>query len=407
MPRYFATSAKGIETVTAEELKKLGATGIELGFGGVYFEGDQSVLYRANLWSRTASRILMPLREFAAKTPQMLYDQVRRVHWEDYLNPDVTFAIDSTIAGMKSLGKSAREAREAARLPTDDRYNRARAGRPREGINHSHFAGLKIKDAIVDRLRTKFGARPNVDTMRPDVRIVAYFSNDRCVLSLDSTGRPLHERGYRLEGARAPLKENLAAAIVELSGWDPKTPFVDPMCGSGTLALEAALKALDVAPGLFRPDFGFFRWPDYNESLWTQELEKAQERALKRTESPIVGYDRDREAIATAISNAKNAGLLKAVHFEKRNIEQLQPVGEKAGTLIVNPPYGERLGEANELKELYKLLGDLFKQRMKGWTCHIFTGNLELAKSVGLQASKRTVLYNGPIECRLLRYEIY
>lgn len=406
MPRYFATSARGIETVTAEELKKLGATGVEVGLGGVYFDGDQALLYKANLWSRTASRILMPLREFAAKTPQMLYDQVRRVHWEEYLNPDVTFAVDSTISGMKSLGKGAREARQATRLPTDDRYNRDRA--PREGINHSHFAGLKIKDAIVDRLRTKFGARPNVDTARPDVRITAYFSKEgRCILSLDATGRPLHERGYRLEGARAPLKENLAAAIIELSGWDPKTPFIDPMCGSGTLPLEAALKALDIAPGLFRPDFAFFRWPDFNESLWTQVLEQARARALKKTEAPIVGFDRDRDAIATALSNAKNAGLLKAVHFEKRNIEQLLPSTDQAGTVIINPPYGERLGEVNELKELYKLLGDLFKQRMKGWTGYIFTGNLELAKSVGLQASKRTVLYNGPIECRLLRYEIY
>lgn len=401
MPKYFATSAKGIESVTAEELKKLGGENVEVGYGGVYFEGDREVLYRANLWTRTASRILMPLRDFSARTPEMLYDQVRRVHWEEYLNPDVTFAIDSTIAGMKSVDKAKREARDARNPNPPDR------SRDRQGLTHSHYAGLKIKDAIVDRLRTKFGSRPNVDTVNPDVRINAYFSGGKCTLSLDASGSSLHERGYRVEGAKAPLKENLAAAIIELSGWDPATPFIDPMCGSGTLPLEAALKALDVAPGLFRPDYAFFRWPDFDKALWQKELDQAQARVRKRTEAPILGFDRDRMAVATALSNAKSAGLSRAVHFERREVGELAPAGEKPGTVIVNPPYGERLGQVDELRGLYKLLGDLFKQRMKGWNGFIFTGNLELAKSVGLAASKRTVLYNGPIECRLLRYEIY
>lgn len=378
MNRYFAISAKGIESVTASELTRLGAKEVKAIPGGVHFEGDLELLYRANLWLRTASRVLMPLKEFSAKTPQMLYDQVRRLKWEQLLNPDMTFAVDCTLSGQKI-----------------------------EGMNHSKYVALKIKDAIVDQLRMKQGARPNVDTERPDIKVVAHVSNGRCTLSLDSSGASLHERGYRVSGAKAPLKETLAAAIIELSGWNPETPFIDPMCGSGTLVLEAALKARNVAPGLFRDRFGFFGWPDFDEKLWQELVEDAMSKKLDRAPQPIVGSDRDRYAIATALDNAKRAGLTRTVHFERRELNALEPVGEKPGTLIVNPPYGERLGEVEELKGLYEQLGDLFKQRMKGYTAFIFTGNLELSKSVGLRASRRIELFNGPIECRLLRYDMY
>jgi putative N6-adenine-specific DNA methylase len=397
MPRYFATVAKGIEPITAEELKRLGATAVEPTFGGVFFEGDTELLYRANLWLRTATRVLVPLRDFAAKTPEMLYDQVRRIKWEQLLNPDMTFAVDCTIAGSKSLRPREGERAE----PRQQQYEQPR------GLHHSKYAALKIKDAIVDQLRMKQGARPNVDTANPDVRVFAYLREGRCILSLDSSGASLHERGYRLEDAGAPLKETLAAAIIELSGWDPATPFIDPMCGSGTLTLEAAFKALDFAPGLMRQNFGFFGWHDFDEALWRKLLDEAQGRMKKRTDAPIVGFDRDRQAVAVALENAGRAHLTRAVHFERRELERLEPVGERPGTLIVNPPYGERLGDVEELKGLYGLLGDLFKQRMKGWTAFIFTGNLELAKSVGLRASRRHELFNGPIDCRLLKYELY
>lgn len=391
MLKYFATTAKGIEPVTAQELKQLGASNVEESFGGVYFEGDTEILYRVNLWSRTATRILVPLREFAAKTPEMLYDQVRRIKWENYLDPTRTFAVDCTIAGAKSLGKPGR------REPVEPLTER---------LNHSRYAALKIKDAIVDQLRFKQGERPNVDVERPDIRVNAYLSGGRCTISLDASGTSLHERGYRLDGARAPLKENLAAAIILMTGWDGKTPLIDPMCGSGTLVIEAALIARDIAPGLFRSEFGFFTWPDFDEALWTKLTEEARGRVRKDTTTQILGFDNDSEAIAIAIENAKHAGLGRTVHFEKRHLDALQPIGEK-GVVVVNPPYGERLGDVEELKTLYKHLGDLFKQRMKGWTGFVFTGNLELAKSVGLQAARRIVLYNGPIECRLLRYELY
>jgi putative N6-adenine-specific DNA methylase len=401
MPRFFATSAKGIENVTAEELKRLGAHDVEPTFGGVYFEGDNELLYKANLWLRTATRILLPVRDFAAKTPEMLYDQVRRIKWESYLNPEKTFVVDCSIAGQKKLGGDRPPARD------QERGRPPRGPRTERGLNHSLYVSLKIKDAIVDQLRMKQGARPNVDKENPDVRINAYIHGGRCTLSLDASGHSLHERGYRLRGAHAPLKETLAAAVLELTGWDSKTPFIDPMCGSGTLALEAALKALNIAPGLFRDQFGFFGWPDFDAALWERIVDEAQHQALRRAESPIVGYDRDREAVATAIDNAQRARLLKAVHFEKRDISALTPVGEKPGVVVVNPPYGERLGDEEELQGLYSLIGDLFKQRMKGWTGFIFTGNRELAKSVGLRAARRIELFNGPIECRLLRYELY
>lgn len=392
MPRYFATVAKGIESVTAEELKRIGARNVDPSFGGVYFEGDLETLYRANLWLRTATRILMPMREFAAKTPEMLYDQVRRLKWENYLDPDMTFSVDCTIAGSKKLKGPAATS----------------APRPRgEGLNHSRYAALKIKDAIVDQLRMKQGARPNVDTENPDLRVVAYLNNGRCTISLDASGASLHERGYRLHGAQAPLKETLAAAIILMSGWNPRTPFIDPMCGSGTLPLEAALIALDLAPGLFRDRFGFFGWPDFDRGLWQKVTDEAREKVRRRLDSPIVGYDRDRGAISTALENTGRAGLGKFVHFERRELDRLEPVGVVPGTLIVNPPYGERLGEVEELKGLYQHLGDLFKKQMKGYTAFIFTGNLELAKSVGLRASRRFELFNGPIECRLLKYELY
>jgi len=394
MSQYFATAPKGIETVTADELKRLGAKNVEPTVGGVAFEADTKLLYEACLWLRTPNRILMPLREFAAKTPEMLYDQVRRVKWEQYLNPEKTFSVECTIAGQGALNK------DKPVLEEDQ-------PREKRGLHHSHFVALKIKDSIVDQLRTKYGSRPNVDKHNPDLRIFAYLRDGRCTLSIDVAGRSLHERGYRMEGAGAPMKENLAAAIIELSGWDGKSPFLDPMCGSGTLVLEAALKAMNIAPGLFNPEFGFMRLPDFDKNLWSEILTKTQDAALFKRPTELVGYDNNHGVVAAALQNAQRAGLQKIVHFEKRELSELQPIGQKPGVMIVNPPYGERLGTDDELPALYKLIGDLMKQRMKGWTGYIFTGNLELAKSVGLRAAKRIPLYNGPIECRLLKYELY
>ncbi|MEW6057063.1 MAG: THUMP domain-containing protein [Bdellovibrionota bacterium] len=389
MSQYFATTSKGIEPITAEELRSLGANEIHVMPGGVSFEGDQRLLYRACLSLRSASRVLVQVREFAAKTPEMLYDQVRRVKWQDYLDSDKTFSVDCTISSSK------RERELEGDKPSNSR------------LSHSHFVALKIKDAIVDQLRLKQGARPNVDVKDPDLRVNAYLKEGRCILSFDASGPSLHERGYRIHGALAPLKENLAAAVVAMSGWDGKSPFIDPMCGSGTLVIEAALKALNIAPGLYRKKFGFFRWPDFNQELWREVLEEARQKALKKLDFPIVGYDVNARMVASALENAAQAGLSRVVHFERRSIEALQPVGKSPGVIIVNPPYGERIGEEQSLQALYKTMGDAFKQRMKNWKAFVLTGNLELAKHVGLKAARRHILFNGPIECRLLRYDLY
>lgn len=401
MSKFFAVSARAIEQVTAAELLKLGAENVEPTYGGVRFDGDLGLLYRSNLWLRTTSRILMPIKEFAAKTPEMLYDQARRLKWEKIIPIEKTFAVTVTSGDRESARRDERD--------HGDRGPGRRQPSAERGLTNTHYVALKIKDAIVDQLRLKLGARPNVNTDDPDIRIHAHLKSGRCELSLDSSGGSLHERGYRTEGAAAPLKETLAAAIVELSEWDTKTPFLDPMCGSGTLCIETALKALNIAPGLFRRRrFAFESWPDFDAALWTQVVEEARAQALQKPFAPIVGYDRNRDAVAAAIANAKQIGLSRAVHFERREIENLQPIGQSAGTLIVNPPYGERLGDnQSEIEALYKLIGDMFKQRMKGWKAYLFTGNLDAAKRVGLHTSRRTILYNGRIECRLLKYDLY
>ena len=237
MRDYFAVAPKGLEDVTARELEALGAVDIELTMGGVYFSGTTETLYKANLWLRSASRILMPLREFAAASQEMLYDQVRRMKWHEYLDPEKTFAIDCSLANSR--------------------------------MTHSHFAALKAKDAIVDQLRTKYeGLRPDIDTKDPDVKINLFINNNRCIISLDSSGESLHRRGYRTGGGAAPLKENLAAALLLRAGYDGTMALLDPMCGTGTFLIEAAYIALDCAPGLSRRKFGFFNWPDFDQKLW-------------------------------------------------------------------------------------------------------------------------------------------
>lgn len=413
---FFAVSARGLEELTARELSLLGAANIRPSFGGVYFSGDLKILYRANLWLRTASRILLPIRTFSAATPAMLYDQVRRIKWDTIFgNPDRTLAVDCVITGAKSGDGGTLSYQNHSIFYKHDRRNQ---GPP--SLSHSHYAALKIKDAIVDQLRLKFGRRPDVDTKNPHLRIHAFLNDRRCTLSLDSSGASLHERGYRQTSAHAPIKETLAAAIVMLTDWEGRRPFLDPMCGSGTLVLEAGLIAINRAPGLFRKHFGFFGWNDFDQSIWNEVYSSAKESEKTNIRTSIVGFDQERLAIAQAIESAKKANLDKVVHFEKRSLDRLEPLGKSgteaplgteaectAGILVVNPPYGERMGQEDSLKALYSHFGDLLKQRMKGWSAYVLTGNPTLAKSVGLHASRRFVLFNGPIECRLLRYDLY
>lgn len=421
--KFFAVSARGIERVTAAELEQLGAQNVQPVFGGVHFEGDLVLLYRASLWLRTASRILRPLREFAAQTQEMLYSQARRVRWEDFLDASKTLAVQATIEGAASRsaehgsGKGppgrGERGRESRGRESRGRDGRGREGhgrdfhrRPaRQGIDNSMFAALKVKDAIVDRLRREQGARPNVDKEYPDIIVHAHFSGGRCILSLDATGTSLHERGYRVRGTAAPLKETLAAAIVDLSGWDCQSPFFDPMCGSGTIVIEAAMKAMKIAPGLSRQVFAFQRWPQYDGRVWQQVVDEAKSQRLPPPPGGIFGADVSADAIAAADENACRAGVGEVIRFRGERFENTVAPAAGPGVLIFNPPYGERLGQDAELQPLYEMIGPLLTERFAGWKAFILAGNLALARHITLPATDKYKLSNGPIDCRLLKFE--
>ncbi len=375
---FFATTAKGMEKLLLEELTEMGAEKVQEIRAGVAFQGSLEVGYRACLWSRIANRILLPLKTFSAPDPDSLYGGIRAIHWTDHLTLNETFAVDFSSSQSK--------------------------------MTHTHFGALKVKDAIVDQFRTLQGARPSIDPLRPSIRINLYLFKDEATVSIDLSGESLHRRGYRTEGTNAPLKENLAAAILKLAGWprEEGAAFIDPMCGSGTLPIEAAMMAGHIAPGLNREYYGFLGWQGHIPTLWKRLLQEAKDLRVqdKKKFPKIVGYDQDFRAIRVALTHLEKAGLHGKVHFEKREMTQCEPIA-KTGILVVNPPYGERLGEIEELIPLHKGLGDLMKQKFKGWEGYIFTGSPELSKSIGLKATRRSVLFNGPIECRLLKYDLY
>jgi len=405
--KYFAVAARGIETVTAAELQKLGAQAVRAVSGGVHFEGDMLLLYRVSLWLRTASRILRPLRDFAAQNPEMLYSQTRRVRWEDYLDPTKTLAVHATIEGAAKRAEHAAGNRSGGEGRRERfRGKDSRSAPPKQGIDHSMYAALKIKDAIVDRLRREQGERPNVDKENPDIIVHAHFSGGRCTLSLDATGSSLHERGYRLRGTAAPLKETLAATIIDLTGWDGREPFFDPMCGSGTLVIEAAMKALQMAPGLARPSFGFQRWPEFDGKAWQRVVDEARGQMLAVPPCELFANDCDPDAVAAAMENARRAGVDKFIRFSTRQFGAMQPPIEQPGFLVTNPPYGARIGEEAEVKALYEEMSEVLKSRYAGWKVFILAGNLTLARHISLTAVEKTRLNNGPLECRLLKFEM-
>jgi putative N6-adenine-specific DNA methylase len=370
----FATAAKGIEEVLAREMNEMGFEDIEIEKGGVRFSGNLSTCYRANLWLRTAHRILIPLAEFDCETPQQLYEGIRSVPWHGYLNPDMTLAVDCNLRDSD--------------------------------ITHSGFAALKTKDAIVDVIRDFCGRRPSVDARDPDVRINIRIFRNRCTVSLDSSGESLDKRGYRLDAGEAPLRETLAAALVELSGWDGTIPLVDPMCGSGTICIEASMKMLGIPPGGMRNKFGFQRWPSFDYGIWNQLKKEAKCCLHENIAGLVTGFDISPKVINKARINARRAGVDKHLSFSVQDVVDLVPP-KSPGILIFNPPYGARLGEVEALRALYRNIGDSLKQRCKGCTAYLFTGNPELGKWVGLKPSRRIALFNGPIECRLLKYDLY
>lgn len=374
LQRYFATCARGLEAVLADELRQLGATDVNPGRGGVAFAGDRAVLYQANLWLRTAVRVLQPILNVAVTTPEELYEAVQTIDWTQYLTPEHTLAVDSNVRDS--------------------------------WITHSKYAALKTKDAICDQFVARCGRRPSVDVEEPMVGLNLHIHQDQAVLSLDSSGASLHKRGYRPIQTKAPLNEALAAGLILQSGWQPDTPFVDPLCGSGTLPIEAAWIALRRPPGLTRKRFGFQGWLDYDVRLWTELRDQARRGMLKRLPAPILGFDVRKDAVSFADTNARAAGVGHLLRFERQDVADFQPPEGPPGVLLCNPPYGERLGEEKELRTLYRTLGTVFRERCAGWQALVFTGNAALARQIGLPPAEQVHLFNGRLHCRLLRYDL-
>jgi 23S rRNA (guanine2445-N2)-methyltransferase / 23S rRNA (guanine2069-N7)-methyltransferase len=379
MSRYFATASRGTEPALADELRELSIADVEERRGGVAFGARLEDAYRACLWSRVASRVLLPLASFEAADARALYDGVHAIDWTEHVGPERTLAVDS--AGGRS--------------PAGPR----------------HYLALKTKDAIVDRVRAAEGARPSVDTACADVRIHVHVDGVRITVSLDLAGRGLHRRGIARVGAAAPLKENLAAAVLRLAGWHrrgPAAPLLDPLCGSGTLLVEAAWMALDVAPGLARERIGAEGWRAHDAASWAALRAEALERraAARDRLLRLAGSDASRTALAAARANLEQAGLARRVRLEARELREVVPPWAEPGLVVTNPPYGARVGEEGELGPLYELLGDVLKRRFPGWTAWVLSGNPALAKRLGLRAASRHVLYNGPIECRLLEIPV-
>lgn len=377
---FFATAGRGLEPLLASELRALGAADVQERRGGVAFSGELRIGYAACLWSRVATRILLPLARFPAPEPEALYAGVRAVDWSEHLSPESTLAVDFVSS--------------------------------RSAITHTQFGAQKVKDAVVDQVRDTTGRRPSVQLERPDVQLNVYVHRNEAQLALDLSGESLHRRGYRERGAPAPLKENLAAALLLRADWPAIAvqggALLDPMCGSGTLPIEAAFMAADIAPGLLREYFGFLGWQGHVPALWRQLREEAQARreaGLSRLPR-IVGYDADAHAVRTAQINIERAGLQGKVHIERRALADVEAPEAKTGLFIVNPPYGERLGDAGALIPLYGQIGDLLKQRFGGWQAAVFTGNPQLGMRVGLRPRRSYQLYNGPIECRLSLFDI-
>jgi putative N6-adenine-specific DNA methylase len=369
--KLFATCARGLEGILADELRGLAAAHVEPGKGGVGFHGDLPLLYRANLWLRTAIRVLRPIHEAEVNSPDELYTQVRAIDWSRHLTPEHTLAVDANVRDSN--------------------------------ITHSKYAALRVKDAICDQFIDKLGRRPSVDVETPMVGFNLHIARNHAVLSLDSSGESLHKRGYRPIQTRAPLNEALAAGLVLLTGWRGQAPFVDPLCGGGTLCIEAAWLALDRPPGLTRKRFGFQGWMDYDVALWTAVRDEARRGVKKSLPHPVTGADLRRDALAFADQNARAAGLGHLLHFTLRDVRDFQPPESPPGVILCNPPYGERLGEERDLVPLYQALGDLIR-RCPGWKVFVFTGNPFLAKRIGIKPVRTVELFNGKIRCRLLEF---
>ncbi len=373
MPDFFATCPRGLEKLLADELKEFGAANVQATDGGVGFSGDWPACYRINLQSRLASRILWRVKEPTAyRNEQDVYQAVHALPWMRWF--DVKHTILVKVTAIKSPLKSL------------------------------EFITLKIKDAVCDKFRAERGERPSVAKLDPDMRIHVFFEGEKFTVYLDTSGDALYKRGVRLHTNIAPLRENLAAGILKMTGWQPGIPLFDPMCGSGTFLIEAAQISLNIMPGIAR-NFAFEKLKNFDAKLWTSMREAAIAAQKPVCELPIYGSDLYGDALKAAHRNLEDAGIRETVDLKQCNALEASPP-EKEGILVANLPYGERMGDEDELAELYPQLGDTLKQRFGGWNAYLFTADLRIAKLMRLSPSKRTPLFNGAIECRLFEYKI-
>ncbi len=372
-PRMIATTLFGLEEVLAKELVELGASEVTPLRRAVEFSGDKSVMYRANLLCRTAIRILKPIKTFRTSDEDELYKRIGSINWARFMEVDQTLAVDAVVSSSK--------------------------------MTDSRFIALKAKDAIVDQFRDRTGKRPSVSRDNPDISINLHLRKDLMTVSLNSSGEPLHRRGYRTDAGEAPINEVLAAGMVLASEWDGTSPFVDPMCGSGTIVIEAAMIAAKMAPGLKRKKFGFENFKDFAAGQY--EKTRSEAAGLQKDSLPfeILGSDINKADLEIARANAERAGVDKLVRLETKDVSDQVPPSDP-GVAILNPPYGERM-KPEDINALYTMIGDNLKQKYEGYDAWILTSNVKAAKHIGLRASRKISLYNGALECRFLKYAMY
>lgn len=375
-------TSRGLEPVLHDELFKLGFKGLkELPLGGVEFESNWEGCYRANLQLRTATRVILPILDFPIYQVEDLYHNLRKHDFTKYIDVNKTISVDAKV--------------RLSRIFQDSR-----------------FVGQRTKDAIVDQFRERFGQRPNVQRTLPDLHVLVRIVRNKASVAIDTSGESLSHHGYRKKSVMAPLREHLAAGLLQLTDWKEDQFLVDPMCGSGTFLIEAALQLQGQAPGAFRPSYGFQKLNHFKPELWHQVQKKAKEshqqkkNLVKTQPLQLFGFDRDPEALRAAKENAKQAGVYELIKFQRLDVSRLQAPAP-TGVVITNPPYGERLGAMDSLKETYADLSHLFKKEFKGWSCWLLSGNEELTKALHLKAGRKFRVFNGDLDCRLLRYDIF
>ncbi|MEK7699600.1 MAG: class I SAM-dependent RNA methyltransferase [Planctomycetota bacterium] len=372
--RILITCAKGITPFLKEEILQLGFPVLSETIAGIATEGTIDDTLRLNLHLRTGHRVLFLIKEFIAREAEALYRSLSDIPWEDYIAEDGYVCVTSSVDNPS--------------------------------IRDSRYANVKSKDAIVDRINKKCGRRPDSGPDKNRTVVNLYWKNEDCSVYFDTSGESLSKRGYRKLPVTAPMQETLAAAVILATGWNSSSHFINPMCGSGTLAIEAALIGLNRAPGLFRNNYGFMHLKGFDESLWDDLRTRAKKEAKKALTCRIIATDISEEAVEAAKKNAATAGVEHLIEFDVCDYAETT-VPEGKGIVILNPEYGERMGTLKELEHVYKGIGDFFKQKCRGYTGYIFTGNLDLTKKVGLRAKRRIQFFNGAIECRLLEYELY